>query len=122
MFIGIQNNIPCFVAQTADELKNLSCVKLDEIRPVEYAQMYNGKIYLQQADLIQAKEEFMRSIRNSFLEKYVDGVVSNPLRWNAMSDDEKGVYINYRQYLLDYTKTENWYETQPKTLAEYQAL
>ena len=116
MFIGIQNNIPCFVAKTKKELEELFCVHLDEIKKVDFAQMYNGKIYLNEIDLIDAKQDFIRSIRNSFLEKYVDAIVSNPLRWNDMSEDEKSVYINYRQYLLDYTKQDNWYDAFPKTL------
>lgn len=116
MFIGIQNNIPCFVGKTHAELENLQCVHLDEIRQVDFAQMYNGKIYLNETDLIVAKQDFIRSIRNSFLEQYVDAVVSNPLRWEQMVDDEKSIYINYRQYLLDYTKQDNWYESSPKTL------
>ena len=119
MFIGIQNNISCFVGKTKTELENLPCVCLDEIKEVEFAQMYNGKIYLSVDDLLVAKQDFIRSIRNVYLEKYIDAIVSNPLRWNDMSEDEKAIYINYRQYLLDYTKQEGWYEALPKTLEDW---
>ena len=121
MFIGIQNNIPCFISDSKEELENLSCVCLDEIQEVEFAQMYNGTIYLDLSELISAKEEFVRSIRNNYLEKFIDAIVSNPLRWEAMPEDERQIYINYRQYLLDYTKQENWFESLPKTLAEWQS-
>jgi hypothetical protein len=119
MFIGVQNNIPCFIKATKQELENLPCVSLDEIREVEFAEMYNGKIYLDADELILAKKDFVRSLRNSYLEKYLDPIISNPLRWADMPDSEKQVYIDYRQYLLNYTAQENWYNTTPKTLTEW---
>ena len=60
-----------------------------------------------------------RETRDSYLEKYVDPVVSNPLRWNDMSEEEKKEYSDYRKYLLDYPETENWYEQNPKTFEEW---
>ena len=60
-----------------------------------------------------------RETRDYYLEKYVDQVVSNPLRWNDMSEEEKKEYSDYRKYLLDYPETENWYEQNPKTFEEW---
>ena len=68
---------------------------------------------------IEYKQNRVREIRNSYLEQYVDPVVSNPLRWADMSEEEKQKYADYRRYLLDYTTGENWWESNPKTFDEW---
>lgn len=119
MFIGYQNNLPVFIRETREELENIPQVTFDKIEEVDFAEMYNGVVYLSDEDLIHAKQDFIRNIRNNYLVEYVDGAVSNPLRWADMSQELKDMYINYRQYLLDYTNTENWWEQNPLTLDEW---
>lgn len=119
MYIGIQNNKPVFVGKTKKELENLDFVILDEIKKVDFAKMYNGVIYTEEEELKTAKQDFVRSVRNEYLVKYVDGAVSNPLRWADMSQELKDMYTNYRLYLLDYTEQEDWWEQNPKTLDEW---
>ena len=36
-----------------------------------------------------------------------------------LDDAEKAIYREYRQYLRDYTKTDNWWESLPKTYDEW---
>ena len=119
MFVGYQKNNPCFIVETQEELENVSCVVLDKIEEVPFAEMNNGVIYLDENALTSAKQDFVRSVRNSYLVEYVDGAVSNPLRWTDMSQELKDMYTNYRQYLLNYTETENWWEQNPLTLDEW---
>ena len=119
MFIGIQNNKPVFIGQTEEELQNRACVVLDRIEEVNFAEMYNGEIYLNTEDLLNAKQDYVRKIRNNYLVEYVDGAVSNPLRWADMSQELKDMYTNYRLYLLNYTENDNWWEQEPKTLDEW---
>lgn len=118
-YVGYQNELACFVGETKEELKRLPAVKFTEIKEVEFAEMYNGVIYTDQEELTKAKQDYVRSIRNQYLVDYVDGAVSNPLRWADMSQELKDMYTNYRQYLLDYTNEENWWEQLPKTLDEW---
>lgn len=61
----------------------------------------------------------VREIRNSYLQEYVDPVVSNPLRWEDLTEEEKENYKNYRRYLLDYTENENWWLSYPLTLDKW---
>lgn len=68
---------------------------------------------------IESEKERVRSIRDSYLVEFVDPVVSNPLRWADMSEEEKQKYADYRHYLLDFTTQENWWENTPKTLEEW---
>lgn len=119
MFIGYQNDLIAFVADTREELENLPCVELTEIKQVEFAESYNGVIYIDPAELQVAKETAVREVRNQYLVEYVDAVVSNPLRWADMSAEEQAQITDYRRYLLDYTTTENWFEQNPLTFDEW---
>ena len=118
-YIGLQNDLIAFMADTQEELENLPCVELTEIKQVEFAESYNGVIYIDPAELQTAKETAVRAVHNQYLVEYVDGVVSNPLRWAEMSAEEQAQITDYRRYLLDYTTTENWYEQNPLTFDEW---
>lgn len=47
------------------------------------------------------KAQATRATRDNYLIQYVDAVVSNPLRWADMSQEEQEAIIQYRRYLLD---------------------
>lgn len=120
MFIGYQNENISFIGNTKEELENLPCVELTKIEEVDFAEMFNGKIYIKEEELIEAKKESVRQTRDFYLEKYIDPVVSNSLRWNDMSDEQKKTYIDYRKYLLDYSESsEDWYKQNPKKFKEF---
>ena len=119
MFIGYQNELKAMLAETREELENVPMMKFTKIEEVAFAEMYNGVIYTDEAELAEAQKDYVREIRNSYLVEYVDGVVSNPLRWADMSDELKQMYTDYRRYLLDYTEGENWWLQLPKTLEEW---
>lgn len=68
---------------------------------------------------IESEKARVRSIRDSYLVEFVDPVVSNPLRWADMTEEEKQKYADYRRYLLDFTTQENWWESTPKTLEQW---
>lgn len=103
------------IAETKEELEQNSFIAYDRIEEYDFAVMYNGVIYVSEEELIEAKQQYVRQIRNGYLTKYVDPVVSNPLRWNDMSKEEQQTYADYRTYLLTYTDTESWYEQLPLT-------
>lgn len=65
------------------------------------------------------KAEQVRMTRNSYLEMYADSVVSNPLRWADMSEEEQQVYKDYRRYLLDITDNEAFPDVEVLTLEEW---
>lgn len=60
-----------------------------------------------------------RAVRDSYLQIYVDPIVTNQLRWSDLSTEEQEVYKNYRKYLLDITEAEDWPETEVLTLDEW---
>lgn len=58
------------------------------------------------------KESEVRSVRNRYLEQYVDPY-QMVIRWETLSETEQEYLKEYRQYLLDYTNTDNWWEQNP---------
>lgn len=64
---------------------------------------------------IEEKQEQVRSIRNC----YLSGTDFTQLEDAPFSAEEKASYAEYRQYLRDYTKGENWWESNPATYEEW---
>lgn len=68
---------------------------------------------------IEYEKNRIRELRNSYLVQFVDPVVSNPLRWADMTEEEKQQYADYRRYLLDFTTQEDWWKNTPQTFEEW---
>lgn len=88
---------------------------------MEVEQAYDGNWYVKGYAPEKPVEELqaeVRAVRNSYLEKYVDPK-QLVMVWDSLSADDKKLYADYRIYLLDYTKDENWYLQNPKTLEEW---
>ena len=87
----------------------------------EVEQAYDGSWYLlgyapeKPIEKLQAE---VRAVRNQYLETYVDPK-QLVMVWDSLSADDKKLYKDYRQYLLDYPQTEGWYEQNPLTLDEW---
>ena len=125
-FVGFQKQqddsmLAAFIGDSEEYLRNLSFVNLDKIEEHEFAVMYNGKIYLVEEELVEAKKVDVRAFRDHLLETEVDPYVTNPLRWEDLSEEEKQKIKDYRIYLKDYTNGENWWEANPKTMEEWLA-
>lgn len=61
------------------------------------------------------KEEMVRGVRDGYL-SYWD---FSQLRDAPFTEEEKDNLAEYRQYLRDYTKNENWWEADPATYEEW---
>lgn len=61
------------------------------------------------------KQRTVRDIRNV----YLASTDFTQLGDAPLTDVEKANYIEYRQYLRDYTKTENWWEQEPATYEDW---
>ena len=59
----------------------------------------------------------MRSLRDEYLAYYDYTQLADA----PYSEEEKKVFADYRQYLRDYTKSENWWLEAPKSFEEWQA-
>lgn len=87
--------------------------------PADYTMIGEEYVLNDDPRAIEYKQNHVREIRNGYLVSYVDPVVSNPLRWADMTEEERQKYADYRHYLLDYTQGENWWENNPKTFDEW---
>lgn len=73
----------------------------------------------QKEQALENKKNSIRSIREQYFSDYVDWYQSKPLLWEEMSSEEKQDISDYRNYLKDYTKEENWWEHNPMTFEEW---
>lgn len=62
------------------------------------------------------KEEAVRAIRDAYLSHYDFTQLPDA----PFTAEEKATYAEYRQYLRDYTKGENWWEQNPATFEEWE--
>lgn len=88
---------------------------------MDVEQAYNGSWYVigyipEKSQ--EVKEQEVRQVRNDYLKDFVDPL-QLVLRWGDLSETEQEFTREYRQYLLDYTKEEDWYERNPDTYEEW---
>lgn len=68
---------------------------------------------------LQEKIYEKREERDNLLAKVVDPVVTNPLRWEGLSEAEKSKYRAYRLYLLDIPQQEEFPDIEIKSFEEF---
>lgn len=127
MFLGYQinENGEEFIAsarENREDLENdifMQFTKIEEIDDV--VELISGSYYIGEEKIIEAKSEAMRKIRDSYLVKYVDSVVSNPLRWADMTSEDQQVYKDYRQYLLNVPQSKSFPNSEILTFDDWKA-
>lgn len=65
------------------------------------------------------KAEQVRQLRDQYLQTYVDPLVTNPLRWADLTEQEQENIKAYRQYLLDIPQQEEFPDIEVKAYEEY---
>lgn len=120
MEIKAELNKPYTDKQRADFIVENNHRKGYEIKETENALEAWGLTAEEQAekDLLD-KQTSVRAVREQFFEQYVDWYQSKPLLWEEMTDEEKQDIADYRKYLMDYTKEENWWEKNPLNFEEW---
>lgn len=110
------------IDETTKQVFGLTNKKYDGYIEVgEVEQAYNGMWYLAgyvPSKSQEVKEQEVRQVRNDYLKDFVDPL-QLVLRWSDLSEEEQKFTREYRQYLLDYTKEEDWYEKNPDTYEEW---
>lgn len=119
MEIKAQLNKPYSDKQRADFIVENNHNKGYDIKETETALEAWGLTAEEQAQKeLDDKKASVRGVRNSYLETYVDPY-QLVIRWSTLTEQEKTDLVNYRQYLLDYTQAEEWWESQPLTFDEW---
>lgn len=127
MFLGYQinENGEEFIAsarENREDLENdifMQFTKIEETDDI--VELISGSYYIGEEKIIEAKSEAMRKIRDSYLVKYVDSVVSNPLRWADMTSEDQQVYKDYRQYLLNVPQSKSFPNSEILTFDDWKA-
>lgn len=117
MYKAIKDNKIIAISETDNKFP---CLIQDEIvedteHTVEEYEQYNGE-YLLKTEIPNTEIQIrVREIRDNALEqtdKYM--IVDFPI-----SDEDRETMKQYRQYLRDYTKQKDWWESLPMTFDEY---
>lgn len=85
---------------------------------MEVEQAYDGQWYLKgyaPEKPTEQKEAEVRAVRNQYLKQTDEFMIVD----YPITDDERGLYRQYRTYLRDYTLTENWQESNPLKFEEW---
>ena len=119
MFIGYQNNRACYMSETREELEKLPCVTLDKIEEVEFAELFNGAIYLDKEELLQVKTKEIEAIRRELYIAEVDPITAhiNRLRDEELTQDvatEISRLVEERKQKVAEIKANNPYPVEEK--------
>ena len=79
----------------------------------------DGQFVLTSSDeAIEQRKEQVRAIRNQYLEQTDKYMITD----YPISDDERELYKQYREYLRTYPECQDWYKANPKTFDEWKSL
>ena len=120
MFKAIKDNKIIAINETGE----FPCLVYDSIEKdtehsiSDYLQV-NGEFILTSSDeAIEQKQADVRAVRNQYLEQTDKYMITD----YPITDDERELYKQYREYLRDYTLSENWWEHSPMTFEEWKSL
>ena len=109
MFVAIKDNK--IIAH--NETGEFPCLVYDEVKEIDDVTLVqvNGE-FLPDTDekAIELQKAQIRSKRDSLLQKTDKFMISD----YPISEDERQKIKLYREYLRDYTLTENWWQQEPK--------
>ena len=76
----------------------------------------DGQFVLTVSDeAIEQRKKQVRAVRNQYLEQTDKYMITD----YPITDDERELYKQYRAYLRDYTLTEDWFEHEPMSFADW---
>ena len=105
--INETGNFPCLVHDSVEE---------DTEHQLSDYVHCNGQFVLTVSDeAIEQRKEQVRAVRNQYLEQTDKYMIAD----YPITDDERELYKQYREYLRDYTLPENWWESEPQKFEEW---
>lgn len=87
---------------------------------MEVEQAYDGSWYLKDyapEKPIEQREAEVRAVRNQYLKQTDEFMIVD----YPITDEERELYKQYREYLRTYPECKDWYEVNPKTFEEWSA-
>ena len=124
MYKAIKDNKIIAINDTGDFLRlgYDEAIQDTEHTPADYTMVGEEFVLNDDEKAVEVKKEQVKAVREQYFTDYVDWYQSKPLLWEELTEEEKTDIANYRQYLKDYTNTENWWEQNPLTLDEWKNI
>ena len=72
MYIAYQNETPVFFAETMGEIGRVKFIKFDRIEECDFAEMYDGKIYVSKEELDNIKKTDLMKTYENAVQEYLD--------------------------------------------------
>lgn len=113
MLVAYKDDLAVLIAENTEEIEE-SGIDYNSVKTFDFAELYHGVIYTDIVSLEEAKKAYIRKIRNEML-KDSDGygALDRPQTEDVIS------HQNWREYLRDYTKSENWWLSRPLQYEEW---
>ena len=109
--IGVSENEPVL-------LDKYEVQKDNEYIISDYTQVNGEYVLVSSDEAIEQKKAEVRSVRNQYLEQTDKYMITD----YPITDDERELYKQYREYLRTYPECRDWYKANPKTYDEWYAL
>lgn len=109
--IGVSENEPVL-------LDNYEFQEDTEHSISDYTQVNGEYVLTSSNEAIEQRKEQVRSVRNQYLEQTDKFMITD----YPISDDERELYKQYREYLRTYPECQDWYKANPKTYEEWHVL
>ena len=120
MFKAIKDNKIIAINETGD----FPCLVHDSVEEDTEHQISdyihcNGQFVLTVSDeAIEQCKEQVRAVRNQYLEQTDKYMITD----YPITDEERELYKQYREYLRTYPESQDWYKANPKTYEEWHTL
>ena len=84
----------------------------------DYMQVNGEYVLTSSAEAIEQKKAEVRAVRNQYLEQTDKYMITD----YPITDEERELYKQYREYLRTYPECRDWYKANPKTYEEWKSL
>ena len=120
MFKAIENGKIVGINETGEfPLMNYDSLEEDTEHQLSDYIHCDGQFVITSSDeAIEQRKEQVRAVRNQYFEQTDKFMIAD----YPISDEERELYRQYREYLRDYTLSENWWEHSPMTFKEWKSL
>ena len=119
MFMVIKDNKIVGVSENEPVLLDNYEVQEDTEHSISDYLQVNGEYVLTSSDeAIEQKKAEVRAVRNQYLEQTDKYMITD----YPITDDERELYKQYREYLRTYPECRDWYKANPKTYEEWKSL
>ena len=120
MFKAIENGKIVGINDTGEfPLMNYESLEEDTEHQLSDYVHCDGQFVLTSSDeAIEQRKEQVRAVRNPYLEQTDKYMITD----YPVTDDERELYKQYREYLRTYPECQEWYKANPKTYEEWKYL